>query len=197
MSSKISSSLFHFYDDYLKICNFIICTSALQNPHKLYLAVLSAEDKYFLTHKGVSIKSLVRAVVKRHGGGSTINMQLVRTITNRKEITLRRKIREIFLSIFIDLKFSKKQILDCYLENAYFGYRLHGIKSVLEKIMKNKKTNDLSLRESCFIAALLKRPYNPSEFKKWQKLIQRRISHTIYQCKINEKKLSKKIKSTL
>ncbi|HGY5077652.1 TPA: biosynthetic peptidoglycan transglycosylase [Citrobacter gillenii] len=197
MMKNILNSLKKLNIDYLKICDVISQSYPLQNATYLYLAVLSAEDKYFLYHKGVSIKSLFRALVKKHGGASTINMQLVRTITNRREITIQRKIREMILSLMIDFKFSKKQILDSYLENAYFGYKLNGIHSALELFFGNRNLKELSIRDNCFIASLLKRPYNPSKYIKWNASVDKRIEHILFQIQLNEENLISKIKTTL
>lgn len=107
---------FYFYatlqellNDYAKVCDSIQKCSPLENAQHLYLAVLCAEDKSFLEHRGFSPKSIIRAFFKRHGGASTIDMQLVRTITNRREITIKRKFREIILSVAIEIKFTKKK----------------------------------------------------------------------------------------
>lgn len=183
-------------NDYMKISTAIEKTSPLNFADSLYIAVLSAEDKYFFSHKGFSIKSLIRAIIKRHGGASTIDMQLVRTITNRKEITIKRKLREILLAVCIEIKFSKKQILDCYLENAYYGYNLTGLRSVLISL---KKSNPqcLTIKECCYIAALLKRPFNPSRYSEWVRRVNVRINYIYKQYFINEKKMSIKIKSSL
>lgn len=197
MIMNIFTPLKKFNLDYLKICDVISKSYSLQHATYLYLAILSAEDKYFLDHKGVSMKSLLRALVKRHGGASTINMQLVRTITNRREITILRKIREILLSLIIDLKFSKKQILDSYLENAYFGYHLNGIHSVLSLFFETQKLDTLTMKDNCFIASLLKRPYNPSKHKEWTVLVEKRVAHILFQLKANEENLLLKIKTTL
>lgn len=93
--------------------------------------VLLLEDRRFLTHYGVDWRSVAReigkaALRKRHGGASTIDMQLFRTASHRYERTARRKIREVVGVLALQRKFTKIEILRIYLRVAYFGTGLEG-----------------------------------------------------------------------
>lgn len=65
--------------------------------------------------------------LKNHGGASTIDMQMVRTITGYKEITFRRKLYEMTLALLINFRFSKEEIMKCYMDHAFFGSHLIGV----------------------------------------------------------------------
>jgi len=124
--------------------------------------VMALEDRRFLRHCGFDFISLAReswkAILrKKHGGASTIDMQLVRTITGFKENTLFRKIYEIILSVLVNFKFSKKQIIKAYLRNAYFGSRLIGVERASLGVF-SKYSFQLSYDEKAIIAAMLLRP---------------------------------------
>lgn len=186
-----------FCQDYQKVCKIISSCPPLADAEKLYLCIMCAEDKYFLDHYGVSIKSIIRAIIKKHGGASTIEMQLVRIITDHREVTINRKTKEILLAFMISLKFSKKKIIDCYLQNSYYGHNLNSIHDVLCKLFNNHKLSDLSLKEICFIAALIKRPLNPSHSIEWERKINKRINHILNIFRVNETSLSKKMKQMI
>ena len=93
--------------------------------------VLALEDRRYFKHYGIDLKSIVREGVKaltfrRHGGASTINMQFVRTVNARRELTYARKLREMLISLITNYHFDKKAMLRSYLECAFFGSGLIG-----------------------------------------------------------------------
>lgn len=93
--------------------------------------VLLLEDRRFFQHAGYDYKALAREILKattgrKFGGASTIDMQLFRTVSDRYERTLRRKVREIVGVIALQRRFTKIQILRTYLTIAYFGTGLKG-----------------------------------------------------------------------
>ena len=105
---------------------------------ELHYLVMALEDRRFLKHCGVDFRSILRECIKfflrkKFGGASTIDMQMVRTITGFKERTLYRKFYESILAFIVNFKFSKKQIIDCYLNNAFFGSHLYGIEKATQK----------------------------------------------------------------
>ncbi|MFC3102310.1 biosynthetic peptidoglycan transglycosylase [Salinisphaera aquimarina] len=143
--------------------------------------VLVLEDRRFKRHIGIDVKSVLRnifyALIKRrHGGGSTIDMQLVRTITNRREKTIRRKLREMLLAVLLQLRYSKLTILRSYISIAYFGTGLDGAAAASCKCF-NKLPSELSVDEAACVASMLvyPRPRTPSEA--WQLKIDRRASY--------------------
>lgn len=133
--------------------------------------VMALEDRRFLRHCGFDSISLFREVWKatlrrKHGGASTIDMQLVRTITGFKDNTTFRKIYEIILSVLVNFKFSKKQIIKAYLRNAYFGSRLIGADRA-SMSMFLKGLEQLSYDDKAVIAAMLLKPKPLKPKKEW------------------------------
>ena len=96
-------------------------------PFFLKYSFISGEDKRFFDHNGIDLIGLSRAFINnlRSGyfkeGGSTITQQVARLIFLNNDLSFQRKIKEIIISLSIDLKFSKNQILKLYLNNIYLG----------------------------------------------------------------------------
>jgi membrane carboxypeptidase/penicillin-binding protein len=129
-------------------------------PEPLFKAIISIEDKRFYSHLGVDFYSILRAIKnhktkKRKEGASTLSQQLTRTITNRREITYSRKISEILLSVLINNRLTKKQLLISYCSLYEFENNM-GIRYLCK--MENYSLNNLSFNESCQIAARFKYP---------------------------------------
>lgn len=142
---------------------------------ELHYLVMSLEDRRFLKHCGVDFRSILRECKKflfgeKFGGASTIDMQMVRTITGFKERTLYRKIYESILAFIVNFKFSKKQIIDCYLDNAFFGSRLYGVKRATQKHF-GKDISQLTDDEKAQLAAMLQRPRPRYPSAEWQEKI--------------------------
>ncbi len=101
--------------------------------------IILLEDKRFLDHFGFDLRSIIREIVRwgcrrRHGGASTIDMQLFRTASDRYERTFRRKIRELIGVVILQRKFTKIQILRIYLRIAYFGTGIKGASDAAKAI---------------------------------------------------------------
>ncbi|HHK6019312.1 TPA: biosynthetic peptidoglycan transglycosylase [Neisseria subflava] len=142
---------------------------------ELHYLVMALEDRRFLKHCGVDFRSILREcrnflLGNKFGGASTIDMQMVRTITGFKERTLYRKLYESILAFIVNFKFSKKQIIDCYLNNAFFGSHLYGIETTTQKCF-GKYISQLTFDEKAQLAAMLQkpRPWHPSA--EWQEKI--------------------------
>lgn len=137
-------------------------------PENLINAVIVTEDKSFFSHPGVDFKGIIRAaytnIKKRRivQGGSTITQQLAKNLFLTPERSFTRKLHELILSFWLEMRFSKEQILSIYLNRVYLGSGTYGVQAASEKYF-NKKVEDLSLYESAVIASLLKAPskYNP------------------------------------
>jgi membrane carboxypeptidase/penicillin-binding protein PbpC len=143
--------------------------------------VMTLEDRRFLKHGGCDYKSLIREFVKaitfrKHGGASTIDMQMVRTITGFRDLTAYRKFYEILLSVLINFKYTKRQILRCYLRNAFFGSNIYGYEQASRKAF-NKTFVHLSYHEKSMLAAMLLRPRPTKETERWKSLV---ISRAFY-----------------
>ena len=148
---------------------------------ELYYLVMALEDRRFLKHGGVDFRSILRECIKfflrkKFGGASTIDMQMVRTITGFKERTLYRKFYESILAFIVNFKFSKKQIIDCYLNNAFFGSHLYGIEKATQKCF-GKYISQLTFDEKAQLAAMLQRPRPQHPSAEWQEKILKRARY--------------------
>ncbi|SQH76871.1 conserved protein of unknown function, containing Penicillin binding protein transglycosylase domain [Shewanella benthica] len=144
--------------------------------------LVAGEDHRFWLHFGVDPIGLIRAFWKttfchRREGGSTIAMQLVRTITKRYEISPQRKLKEIYLAIRLTLTLERKEILMLYLNVAYFGWNMHGIKQTCNALGLDKCA--LSNDEAASIVARLKYPEPRFNKNKKLKAIDLRANHII------------------
>ena len=139
-----------------------------QLPKNLINAVMITEDRRFFDHIGIDIVGIGRAMIVnlRAGrivqGGSTITQQLAKNLFLSPERSITRKLHEAILSLWLEFRFSKKQILSIYLNRVYLGSGTYGVQAASEKYF-NKKVEDLDLYECALIASLLKAPskYNP------------------------------------
>ena len=134
-----------------------------QIPMKLREAVLTAEDKSFYQHKGLDFKAILRAILadlklgKPLEGGSTISQQLIRSYFLTRNKTLKRKTREVILTLELERKYTKEQILEWYLNIIPFGGNIYGVETASE-VFFHKKVSDISLSESAVLAALIRSP---------------------------------------
>ena len=125
-------------------------------------AVLALEDRRFYAHGGIDwrfIPRIFRQVVtlKRPGGVSTIEQQLVRTLIERRERTVSRKSRELLLAWILAHRVSKKDIIHAYLAYAYMGYRLRGVDAPSRAVF-GLDAIDLHEGEAALVASLLVYP---------------------------------------
>ena len=136
-------------------------------PKHLVDAMVAIEDHRFWTHKGVDWYGTVRATLysatgRDTQGGSTITQQVVRNITKDKEVTVKRKLREIFRALDLDAKNSKEDILTYYLNKVYFGHGFSGIQTAAKGYF-GKDVSELTLAESACIVGITNYPslYDP------------------------------------
>jgi penicillin-binding protein 1C len=130
-------------------------------------ATISIEDKNYYRHFGIDLSGIARAVYKnfsgqRLEGGSTITQQLIKmTLLNPKR-TLARKVREALLAIVTEVIYSKKQILEMYLNHAPYGGTAYGIEQA-SRLYFGKSAKDLNLAEAALLAGLPQAPtaYSP------------------------------------
>lgn len=131
-------------------------------------AVIATEDQRFYSHRGFDPIGIGRAgvgyLVNREivGGGSTITQQLAKNAYLSADQTMMRKLRELFLSIEIEKHYSKDDILEMYLNNAYFGNGVWGVEDASLRYF-GKPSSDVTVEEAAALAAMLKGPtiYNP------------------------------------
>ena len=140
-------------------------------PQVAVSAITSIEDKNFFKHKGYDLKAIIRAglaYIKNKGvitqGGSTITQQLARNIFLSFEESWQRKAREIFIAIELEKKYTKKEIMEFYLNNIYFANGYYGIQSAALGYF-GKGVNSLSLSQTTFLLSIPNSPtrYNPYE----------------------------------
>ncbi|NDD30824.1 MAG: PBP1A family penicillin-binding protein [Proteobacteria bacterium] len=131
-------------------------------------AILATEDARFYEHNGVDFIGVARAAVKDYTSGgaaqgaSTITMQLARNIFLHPKVTLQRKIQEMLISMQLERKFTKDQILELYMNQVYFGSGAYGIEAAADTYFA-KKAKDLTLAEAAMIAGITPAPssYSP------------------------------------
>lgn len=159
-----------------------VLTSIDKIPQELINAFIAAEDKSFYFNNGIDIMSMVRAVFiniynvvygQRLIGASTITQQLVKNCLLTPDRTLERKIQEIILSVRVSSKFSKKQVMELYLNKIYFGAGSYGIVSAASTYF-NKTIYQLNLAEMALLAALPKAPSKLNPFINKTSMLDRR-----------------------
>ena len=137
------------------------------NPNVIH-ATLSIEDSDFYLHKGYSIRGYIRAArntILGEGlqGGSTLTQQVIKNTLLSQERTIVRKIKEFILSLQLENRYSKEQILQMYLNESPYGGQNYGIYSAA-KAYFNKDPKDLTLAEAAYVSGLPQRPSYYSQF---------------------------------
>ena len=139
-------------------------------PPYVPAAFVAIEDRQFYHHLGFNPWGMFRSVVYNiahpHGtlrGGSTITQQLARNLFLTPAQTYRRKVQELILAVWLEMHFSKKQILALYLNRVNFGGGAYGIEAASQRYF-NKPATQLTLGEAALLAATMKGPsrYNPA-----------------------------------
>ena len=127
-------------------------------------AVIATEDRSFYKNDGINYAGFFLAIVTggRSGGGSTITQQLAKNAYLSQDQTVQRKAKEFFLALELTKKYSKKEILTMYLNNAYFGNGVWGVEDASKKYF-GVSASQLTLDEAATLAGMLKGPelYNP------------------------------------
>lgn len=139
-----------------------------QIPEMLVKVTIAAEDKRFLEHHGVDWLRTIRSTLGYFGGssrvqgGSTITQQVIKNLTGNDEVTPERKVQEIFTALKLEKNFSKEQIMETYLNIAFFSNQCYGIQSA-SKLYFNKDISELNVAEAATLIAITNAPtkYNP------------------------------------
>ncbi|CAN5186390.1 penicillin-binding protein 1A [soil metagenome] len=138
-------------------------------PAYVPAAFVAIEDHNFYHHLGFDLGGIIRSLAynaTHHGGplrgGSTITQQLAKNLFLTPEQSTKRKVQELLLSVWLEWKFKKKQILALYMNRVNFGGGAYGIESAAQRYF-NKPASQLSIGESALLAGLLKAPsrYSP------------------------------------
>ena len=137
--------------------------SVVQLPPQLPLAVLAAEDRRFYSHFGIDVFGMIRAMfvnLQAGGivqGGSTISQQAAKNLFLTHERTIKRKVQEVLLALWLEQRFNKDQILAIYLNRAYFGAGTYGVDAASRKYF-GRSAREVSLYQAAMLAGLLKAP---------------------------------------
>jgi len=132
-------------------------------PEYLKQAVIATEDANFYQHSGIDFKGIINAVLanlkimKPTYGGSTIPQQLIRSTFLTLDKTAERKIREIILSLELNRRYPKEQILEWYLNQVPFGRNAYGAEAA-SQVYFRKSVSEISLAEAATLTALIKAP---------------------------------------
>lgn len=150
-------------------------------PDHVKKAFIAIEDVRFYSHPGVDFIGILRAMVHdvRAGGmvqgGSTITQQLAKMLFLKPEKSIMRKIKEAVISLQIEKRYTKDEILGIYLNQAYFGTRAFGIEAASETYF-GKSVTELSVGEGALLATLPKAPTQYSPFRNPEKSKERRMA---------------------
>jgi 1A family penicillin-binding protein len=152
-------------------------------PESLKNATIAVEDKDFYKHSGFDPLAPFRIVknvfyFKKLTGGSTLTQQLVKNVLLTSDVTVTRKIKEFILSVQIEAKYKKSEILLMYLNEAPYGGAAWGVGIAAEQYF-GKAIKDLTLAESAILAGLPQRPSAYSPFSKTPKLYIDRTAHVL------------------
>jgi penicillin-binding protein 1A len=134
-----------------------------QLPANLVHAVLAIEDRRFFEHSGIELWGIARAAWRdlqtgaAREGGSTITQQLVRLTYLSPERTIRRKVQEVMLAVWLESRLDKKEILTRYLNSAYFGAGAYGVDAAAKRYF-GKDARSLDLAEAAMLAGLVRAP---------------------------------------
>lgn len=130
--------------------------------------IVNVEDQHFYQHKGFDVLRILKSLYlnfksgKILGGGSSISQQYVKNLFLEFDQTWERKIEEAFLTIRLETHYSKKEILEGYLNTIYFGQGIYGVKDAAQYYF-NKDISNITIEEAITLAGIPKSPnnYNP------------------------------------
>jgi len=152
-------------------------------PDYIPAAVVSLEDKKFYDHSGIDLKRITKVIwlnfVRKIGrkkwgaGASTITQQLSRNIFLTLKKTILRKAEEIYLALLIERRYTKKEILEMYLNEIYWGYGTHGV-GAASRYYFDKVPDSLSISETAALVGLIRSPGYYSPYNSYERFIGRR-----------------------
>ena len=164
-------------------------------PKYLQEAAIAIEDKRFEKHHGVDWRGTTRAIVytlfgKNVQGGSTITQQLVKNVTGDNEVTVKRKITEIYRALEMEKRYEKDEILEAYLNEVFFGQSCYGVVTA-SRMYFNKDVSDLTLAECASLMGITNNPsmYDPT-LSSWTRENNRERQLTILGAMLEQGKIS-------
>ena len=132
-------------------------------PEHVWRPVLAIEDRRFARHPGIDLSGLVRAALRNllagevREGGSTITQQLVKHTLLSSDRSVARKLREILVAFWLELRLSKAEILSRYLSTAYYGDNVYGLRAAARHYF-DRPPERLTVAQAAMLAGLLKAP---------------------------------------
>ncbi len=177
LSSSVDlSSTLYYYDSDTESYQTLQVLDATENriwisyediPEQLIYATVAIEDKRFFEHNGVDWKRTGAAILymltgQTVQGGSTITQQLIKNLTQQNEVTVRRKVLEIFEALEFEKHNTKENILEWYLNEIYLGHGCYGIVTAAQKYF-NKEVSELTLAQCASLISITNNPslYDP------------------------------------
>ena len=150
-------------------------------------AIVAIEDKRFYSHHGFDYVGISRAIKtnvlkrKTSQGASTITQQYARLLYLTNEKTWSRKVKEAFFTLQLETHLSKKEILEGYINNVYFGHGIYGIENA-SQYFYGKKAKELTLNEASMLAGVVNGPqyYSPILNKERAKQRQNLVLKAMY-----------------
>lgn len=160
-------------------------------PAHVWQALVSIEDQRFFDHHGVDWKSTARSVFDMltgsdsTRGASTITQQVIKNLTGNNEVTIKRKVTEIFRALRFAENYSREEVLELYLNMVYFGNGAYGIEAAAESYF-GKEVGDLTVAEAASIIGITQYPYkyDPSRGEWYREQNKTRQETVLY--KMNE-----------
>ncbi len=149
----LETSLRNSYENYIK--------SSYQSSILEHKLLISGEDHRFFSHYGFDLIAILRALWRnfafnKHEGASTIEQQVVRTLTGNYERTIQRKLKEIFLATLVKNVIPKQDLPGLYLDIAYYGWRMNGFRQACLRLKLDPK--NLHISQAASLVARLKYP---------------------------------------
>ncbi len=166
IASSIIMSIPKLSSDYSRILERLAKTKTFAISSNFYISLVAAEDHRYWQHCGIDVISIIRALYRtvlcrKIEGASTIEQQLIRTLTFRYEISIQRKLREVLLALAVGKLFKKEQIILFYLLLGNYGWKMNGLVDACNELHVCIET--ASLVDAANVVARLKRP-EPSVF---------------------------------
>jgi len=141
-----------------------------QVSNNLKWAIIATEDSNFYHHFGLDLKGVARSIINNltsgkwlATGGSTISQQLIRSTFLTLDKTVRRKAKEIILTLELERRYSKDQILEFYLNQIPLGSNAYGVEAA-SQVFFNKSASELSLAQAAAVASLIQAPSRLSPY---------------------------------
>ncbi len=165
-------------------------------PKELLWAFVCLEDKRFYEHSGVDWIRTIGVLVKpeyKGQGGSTITQQLIKNLTDDNEATFNRKFGEILRALNLEKNYSKKEILEAYLNTVSLGAGCYGVKTAAETYF-GKEVSELTLLECATLAGITQAPYSQNPYADYEECMDRKNTCLWYmydEGKISEKQYKK------